>query len=259
MVEPSSTNLLIRNSNMYFWRNSLVTLFLFLSTNSLNSSDFSDISSKEHRSYKNENYFIKPEYICRHAYRAESHIHNEFEEAQEEVYQEAYNIARECNVRTIGDIGCGSGYKLLKYFGLYQTIGFEVEPNYAYLKSQYPEKVWMYGDFNRALDLPSFNILICADVIEHLVDPDELLNWILNLDFDYLVISTPDRDKLRLYQSQQSQSGPPVNEDHIREWSFEEFEAYISQFFEIKRHFHNNIEWMAQVIIATKKQQHLNP
>jgi len=229
-------------------KNSLVILILSLSINA-----FSSDIPQEHRSFKNENYFIKPEYICRHAYRPESHIHNEFEEAQEEVYQEAYNIARECNVQRIGDIGCGSGHKLLKYFGSYQTIGFEVEPNFEYLKSQYPENTWIYGNFSSTLDLPSFDILICADVIEHLVNPDELLNWIQNLDFDYLVISTPDRDKLRLYQSLQSQSGPPVNEDHIREWSFEEFEAYIGQFFEIKKHFHNNTEWMAQVIVATKK------
>jgi hypothetical protein len=113
----------------------------------------------------------------------------------------------------------------------------------------------MYSDFRSSLDLPFFDILICADVIEHLVDPDELLNWIQNLNFNYLVISTPDRDKLKLYQwpAEQSQSGPPVNEGHIREWNFEEFEAYISQFFEIKKHFHNSSEWMAQVIVAIKK------
>jgi hypothetical protein len=242
---------------MYLWHSSLITLIFFLSNNALGSSAFSDIPSKKHRSFKNNNYFIKPGYICRSTYVPDNHAHNGIDPAQEEVYQEAYAIARECGAQTIGDIGCGSAYKLLKYFSSYKTIGFEVDPNFAYLKSYYPERTWIYGNFNSTLDLPFFDVIICADVVEHLVNPDDLLNWIQRLNFKYLVISTPDRDKLPLYQipPEQSQSGPPVNPYHIREWSFAEFEEYVSQFFEIKRHFHNNTEWMAQVIVATKKGQ----
>jgi|SRR5579863_755254 len=211
--------------------------------------------SQARLSFKHNNYFIKQGYLCRSAYVPDNHAHNGIDEAQGEVYQEALNIARACNAQIIGDIGCGSAYKLLKYFGSYYTIGFEVDPNFAYLKTQYPEKRWIYGDFNVTAELPFFDVIICADVIEHLVDPDELLNWIQDLDFNYLVISTPDRDKLCLYQvpPEQSQSGPPINPHHIREWSFAEFETYIGQFFKIEKHFHNNVEWMAQVIVATKK------
>lgn len=235
--------------------NCLIMLVFFLNNNALCSSAFLNFSNEHDLSFKNDNYFIKSHYICRNAYFADNHANNGIDEAQGEVYQEAYNIALECDAKIIGDIGCGSAYKLLKYFSSYKTIGFEIEPNFNYLISQYPKKTWLYGDFDRSVELPFFNVIICADVIEHLLDPDQILNWIQSLNFDYLVISTPDRDKLPLYQkpSTQSQKGPPVNPHHIREWSFAEFETYISQFFKIKKHSHNKVEWMAQVIIATKK------
>lgn len=207
-------------------------------------------------SFKNQNYFMKPEYIARTEYVPDAHITTDPDCAQTEVYEAALDVFKRNGGSVVGDVGCGSAYKLLKYFGNVRTIGFEVEPNFQFLVTQYPDREWRFGDFSSSTEgLPAFDIVICADVIEHLVDPDDLLNWLKRLNFRYLILSTPDKDMLPRYQvpAAQSQSGPPVNPRHIREWSFAELERYLSQYFDIQRHFHNRIEWMAQVIVATKK------
>lgn len=233
-----------------------ITLGIFFLSSNVETSLNAQISSNaEDLCFKDNNYFMKPEYIARTVYKPDDHTHGGVDFCQEEVYQAAFNLALECSAKIIGEIGAGSGAKLIRYFNHLETIGFEIEPNFTFLKSTYPNRDWRYGDLSSTKNLPFFDIVICADVIEHFVDPDQLLNWLRHLDFKYLVISTPDKNKLPLYQTPatQSQTGPPINPHHVREWGFEEFEQYISQYFDIKAHYNNEIEWMAQVIIATKK------
>lgn len=208
--------------------------------------------------FKEQNFFIKNGYISRSAYTHfdDSCLKDEF---QNEVYFAAYELSKINNCKKIYDIGCGSGYKLLKYFSIYETIGYEIQPTLDFLIRTYPYRNWKLSDFNQNPELPDSDIIICADVIEHLVNPDALLNWIAKFDFKYLVISTPDRDLLThlwtdYIYGPQSQSGPPVNIAHIREWSFQEFATYIIKYFDIVNHFHTEKEFWGQVIIAKKKQ-----
>jgi SAM-dependent methyltransferase len=204
-------------------------------------------------SCKENNYFIKQGYIARTSYH--HHDDREFEDgSQNEVYEAAYDVTIKNNLTSIADIGCGSGYKLIKYFNAYNTIGYEIEPTLGFLRNKYPDKSWKESMLSSWPDAINVDLIICSDVVEHLVDPDDLLNFINRFNFKYLVISTPDRDKLpSIQQTQQSQTGPPVNSAHIREWSFDEFHQYIAEFFEIVDHFNTEKEWWGQVIIAVKK------
>ena len=163
---------------------------------------------------------------------------------------------KQYNLTDIADIGCGSGYKLIKYFDSYNTIGYEIEPTLTFLKKKYPHKSWQESRLGSCPENQTADLIICADVIEHLLNPDELLNFINRFSFKFLVISTPDRDKLpEIQQSCQSQNGPPVNLAHVREWSFSEFRTYVNQYFDVIEHFHTQQEWWGQVIIAVKKGQ----
>lgn len=214
----------------------------------------------EAKNFAGENYFIKRNYISRTIY----HHHDDTalqDEFQNEVYEEAFNLAQEYDLERIADIGCGSGFKLLKYFDHKDTIGFEIEPTLSFLRAQYPFHKWMESAFNRKPPRgPGFDLIICSDVIEHLVDPDALLNWIDQFEFQFLVISTPDRSELTNVwtdniQGPQSQSGPPVNYAHVREWDYLEFEKYIGQYFEVISHYHCDVEFYGQIIVAKKKPQ----
>ncbi len=158
---------------------------------------------------------------------------------QDEVYLYTFNFMKEHNLKNIVDIGCGSGYKLIKYFDSFDTTGFEVEPCFSFLKKKYPNKRWVesgkpeqtFTEVNSESD-----VILCCDVIEHIIDPTILIDFINKFEFKYLVISTPDREMLKKISPSgyaRSDNGPPVNDAHIREWSFNEFEGFLQRYFNI--------------------------
>lgn len=70
--------------------------------------------------------------------------------------------------------------------------------------------------------------VICSDVIEHLVNPSNLLNQIHNLmdHAEFCILTTPERDLVR----GESDLGPPENIHHIREWNMKELENLLQNF-----------------------------
>lgn len=153
---------------------------------------------------------------------------NNKDEFQDGVYKRIEEFFIDKKLYSIIDIGCGSGFKLMKYFSDFQTTGMELPPALDYLKKTYPERVWIYSDFNFMPD-KQYDMVISIDVIEHLIDPDNLLKYIKKIGPKYVVISTPDRDKLPY----RSRLGPPINTAHIREWGQSEFINYLGQYIEI--------------------------
>jgi SAM-dependent methyltransferase len=201
----------------------------------------------------NSDFCIKDDYICRskNIHYNDSKNKDHF---QNEVYEAAYMLFLKKDFSSIADIGCGSGYKLLKYFKNYNTFGFEIDPSLSFLLKKYPDRNWIRSDFSVEPSPKKVDMIVCSDVIEHLINPNQLLDWLQKFDFKFLVISTPDRDKLLQKQGKiQSQTGPPVNRAHVREWSFDEFEKYISKYFRIEKHFNTKKEYWGQVIIAEKR------
>lgn len=195
-------------------------------------------------------YFIKPGYEPRlnPLFFNDTALKDEW---QNEVYVHARRLADDIeprftlstgSVTTVVDFGCGSGYKLLKYFPQppFLTIGIDLEPTVSWLQQAYPEREW----HSACLMPPSCDILIVADVIEHMLNPDDLLDFIAAANPQYAVISTPDRDLL------DNPDGPPRNQSHVREWSFDEFERYIGSRFTIVEHFISNKEQWTQVVVV---------
>ena len=167
---------------------------------------------------------------------------------QDEVYRFAREIASQFNLRSVIDIGCGSGYKLLKYFRDYETIGIDVPETCAVLRKRYPGRQWAVSDFS-ATTVPKADLVIASDVIEHLPDPDSLLQYILRIAPRYVILSTPDRNLLRLG----THNGPPLNPTHLREWSMAELHAYLSRFLEIDEHFISSAAQATQCVLARSR------
>jgi SAM-dependent methyltransferase len=197
-----------------------------------------------HRIGTRQNYFIHDGYEHRKEYAYYDDRSNS-DGWQDEVYRYAKEIAEAHNLQTVVDIGCGSGYKLLKYFRDQKTLGLDVAETYETLRRRYPQRQWGVGDF--AGSAPAdVDLVISADVIEHLLDPDQLLEFILRINPRYVVISTPDRNLMR----RGVHHGPPANPKHIREWSMAELHAYLSVRFEILEHFHSNQAQSTQCVLA---------
>src|ERR1035441_5405128 len=111
------------------------------------------------------------------------------DEWQVEVYQFAREIFDAYNLKAVLDIGCGSAYKLIQYFHDVKTTGIDVPQTLDYLRKKYPERDWIDGIFN----IENPDLIIFSDVIEHLTNPNQMLNNIINLNPKYIVVSTPDR------------------------------------------------------------------
>ena len=166
-------------------------------------------------------YKIKTDYIHRETVIPFSDIHNT-DKFQDEVYSLASKL---CTCQNILDIGCGSGFKLVKYFphSYYNLLGVDDEPTVKFLKEKYPDNNWsttIPEDFKP-------DLIICSDVIEHVEDPGKFLNKLRLLDPKYLVISTPERDLLW----GKDHLGPPPNISHYREWNREEFMRFVCMYF----------------------------
>jgi|GEM_PF-1018010 len=199
---------------------------------------------------KEKNYSIDPRYISRSKYSHYDDIGCE-DEWQLEVYLHALGIMVKNSFKTVIDIGCGSGYKLMTYLKAYDTTGYELEANVKDLKKLYPDRCWKISSFSET-DNMFADLIICSDVIEHLTEPDNLLSYLTKQEFEYLLISTPDRNLL--YDKTDPETfGPPRVKAHQREWNFKEFEMFISKYFNVLDHRITNYHQATQLVICKKK------
>lgn len=191
-------------------------------------------------------YEIKKGYFHREEYTHFSDIGARFE-GQKEVYETALRIAKDNNLKSVVDIGCGSGYKLINLFSNdYDTTGIEILDTYTYLKNNYKDHNWLNGE-KLNYDEISADLIICSDVIEHVVDPDILLKNIKKIKgTKFICISTPERLLARGWFDY----GPPRNWTHTREWTGKEFRKYISNHFSIISHQITNFNEKTQLIVC---------
>lgn len=158
---------------------------------------------------------------------------------QYDVYTYALRFIQSKKIQSMIDVGCGPGKKLQM---IHQAVpeleigGVDQAEAITYCKKTYDFGQWQVEDFEKPQTWSDnkTDLVICADVIEHLVNPDLVLDNIKNkLNPDgYLIISTPERDKIV-----GKKVNIPSNVDHIREWNQTEFAAYLeSRGFEILEH-----------------------
>ena len=194
-------------------------------------------------------------YFIHHLYNERKNEHyfndiNNKDEWQDEVYSYANNFLKKYNFNSIIDYGCGSGFKLIKYFNNYNYLGLDLENTIKLINKNNFISIENL-DFNNFYK--KYDITICADVIEHVKDPDIILNNIKKINSKFIVFSTPDRGIL--YDEKDSlYYGPPKNLSHIREWTFKEFQNYIlNSNFDIIDHFISNKKQATQCLLAKIK------
>ncbi|MFC1575516.1 class I SAM-dependent methyltransferase [Gemmatimonadota bacterium] len=145
------------------------------------------------------------------------------------VYRYAAQVIASQGFATVLDVGCGLGLKLGEFIvptgasvtgvDARKTISICIERN-AFGR-------WFADDIERPrADLGGpFDLIICADVIEHLRDPDTLFGYFRRWSHPktHVLLSTPERDLRR----GPDDMGPPGNPAHIREWNQEELRQYL--------------------------------
>ena len=159
------------------------------------------------------------------------------------VYRRARKLADQLKLKRVLDVGCGCATKLAKLFGTnFDTVGVDVEEAIQVCKRLDRPGYYQTIDLSKenANESPlfsePFDLIICADVIEHLEDPDILMRFIhRNSKPDSrIVLSTPERIAFA-----GSDSLRPINKEHIREWSLEELREYCTKSsFEVLEQYH---------------------
>jgi SAM-dependent methyltransferase len=165
---------------------------------------------------------LKPEYFADEGYEGVW---------QPDVYPEAASLGKRLGARTIIDIGCGFADKLVALHPEFEIVGIDYGSNIDVCRQRYGFGRWLEIDLDHE-DLPDVldfkdALLVCADVIEHVVHPERLLEFLskaLSSGGVGLVLSTPDRE----LASGAGHLGPPVNPSHVREWKSRELEAFLA-------------------------------
>ncbi len=183
------------------------------------------------------NYFIKPDYRIREVpiyfddvatSRADDAVW------QPDVYPFAAYLARRFRCSYIIDIGCGSAQKLVKLHPEFQVIGLDFKDSIKYCGQEFPFGQWIEWNLDEQGVIPiqsdvlSNAVIISADVIEHLMHPEFLLEN-LRACLNYApvaLLSTPERELTR----GRKDVGPPMNLSHVREWNQSELESLLRSY-----------------------------
>ena len=155
---------------------------------------------------------------------------------QPEVYAAAETLARRTGARRIVDLGCGHAGKLVPLFGQFEISGFDFGANLEYCRAEYGAvegTEWRELDLEQPCDalvesgVLDDAVIICADVVEHIARPDNLLKLLVEAHRrgHFVLMSTPERDLTRGFDDM----GPPENTAHIREWNYAEFAALLAE------------------------------
>jgi SAM-dependent methyltransferase len=150
---------------------------------------------------------------------------------QPEVYEVADYFLRKTNRSTAIDFGCGMGGKLVT-LPASRRIGIDFGSNIDYCRTHHLEAgEWIEANFSEAgsialADLSGPDcVVICADVVEHLLDPSPLLQILAECHARGAIVLTSTPDRIRAWG--EDHDGPPPNPSHVREWALQEYRSLL--------------------------------
>jgi SAM-dependent methyltransferase len=152
---------------------------------------------------------------------------------QPDVYRLATRLATQGQCPVLVDVGCGGGDKLVHAARGRKAIGLDIGSNFEESRIRWPSHEWRECDLDGVEHLPiepgeaRDAIVVCADVIEHLVNPAPLVDCLVGcLEFArFVLISTPDRELVW----GRGHLGPPPNPFHVREWTSAELVSFVEE------------------------------
>lgn len=153
------------------------------------------------------------------------------------VYRHAAHVIQTQGYTTALDVGCGVGWKTMHVLAPAACVtGVDQESVVTRLRQYYPKGNFVAVNLEQADDsgLGRFDLALTANVIEHMANPDRLLDFLRQhvRKNGRVIVGTPERD-LRRGRS----NNRPTKAYNIREWNREELARYLDdRGFEIETH-----------------------
>jgi SAM-dependent methyltransferase len=172
-------------------------------------------------------YFIKAGYVERvePAYDDLSKVGTNW---QAPVYARVGDYLRDTSISRVIDLGCGDG-RNQHLLGPVEITSIDFGPNLAAARLRTQNSSFIEADLDEIDELPcdpNGAVIVCADVIEHLIRPENVLQAIRGAMSGAAAafLSTPERD---IWWGR-DHNGPPPNLGHVREWNRQEFSALLA-------------------------------
>lgn len=150
---------------------------------------------------------------------------------QPDLYPEAATVARRLGARKIIDVVCGTAAKLAAFHPRFEIVRIDYDLSIEACRTRYDFGTWIEMDLDtddaHGFDDVAGAVLICGDVIEHLVYPERLLRMLkhaLDGGAAALLLSTPERN----LTYGRGHLGPPANPAHVREWAGDELQRFMA-------------------------------
>jgi len=147
-------------------------------------------------------------------------------------YIRIFNLIKKEN--KILDAGCGKKAKLSEYIlsknSSLKITGEDLEKNCEFT---HPNFRYSLTDLNQKIKAKNFDLIIFADVLEHLKNPKQVLQDFSN-HTDKFIVSIPNMNFF-IYKIFPKRENPPKGESqHIHHWTLKNFKKIIPKEFEIK-------------------------
>ena len=158
---------------------------------------------------------------------------------QYHVYEAASHLLAGMSQPHVADIGCGYPTKTDRLLAPLsgKVVLFDQPAMGQLLPTVFPHLHFEPVDLECPEVAPyadHFDLVVCSDVVEHLLAPDALMAFIRSIvkPDGYVVLSTPEREVER---GKDCLSSPKA--EHVREWTRSEFANYVqASGFTIERH-----------------------
>ena len=150
---------------------------------------------------------------------------------QAHVYRRLANLIAETNAKSMIDVGCGPATKLRTIANQFKSLeihGMDLKPAIDWCNENRDFGHWIAHDIQlptRPDTIPQADLVVCADVLEHLDGPEKTVELLRSLlkPGGLAIISTPDRDRVM-----GTGATTPSSSAHVREWNFNEFSQFLT-------------------------------
>lgn len=149
----------------------------------------------------------------------------------------AARLIREVEPISVVDLGCGDG-GLLKLLNGMDCWGYDFTPaNVQAARYERDVNVSMVDVFNTRTVPRWGQLAVMTEVLEHLKDPHDVLEWVSE-HVDYVLVSSPHGE---------NPANGPTDPCHIWAWDWQGYEELLSKNFSVLRH--ERVDW-SQLILA---------